>query len=87
MWLKKAIEIIDGEYREKIIQVLCFERHLATLLKNRFGRFVLYKAINFMDNGLKIEFENKLINNINDNFYSNKEKNMVQKLLAKIKYN
>ena len=85
--VEKAIEIIDGEYREKIIQVLCIERHLTTLLKNKFGRFVLYKAINFMDNRLKIEFENKLINNINDNVYSNKEKNIVQKLLTKIKYN
>ena len=85
--VEKAIEILEPEYREKMIQMLCFEKHLTTLLKNKFGRFVLYKAINFMDNQLKSKFENKLINNINDNIYNNKEKNIVQKLLTKIKYN
>jgi hypothetical protein len=85
--VEKAIEIIDGEYREKIIQELCFKGYLTTLLKNKFGRFVLYKAINYMNKREKIDLENELINNINNNIYNNKDKNIVKKFLIKIKHN
>ena len=84
--VEKAIEIIDGEFRTKIIQKLCFEGHLMTLIKNKFGRFVLYKAINYMNNGLKNELEKEIINIINNKNYHNKDKIKIKKFFVKIKH-
>ena len=82
--VEKAIEIFD---EEKMIKKLCFEGKFITLLKNKFGRFVLYKAINSMKINLKNEFEIYLKNNINNNVYSQKDKNKVKKFVMKIKNN
>ena len=84
--VEKAIEIFDEEYRENLIKKLCFEGNFLTLLKSRFGRFVLYKAVNFMNNELKNKFEELLINNINNELYNNKEKNKIKRFLLKIQY-
>ncbi len=85
--VEKSIEIFDDEYREIIIKKLCFESNFINLLKNKFGRFVLGKAINYMKRNLKNEFELYLINNINNNIYSNKDKNKVKKFVMKLKNN
>ena len=85
--VEKSIEIFDDEYREIIIKKLCFESNFINLLKNKFGRFVLGKAINYMKSNLKNEFELYLINNINNNIYSNKDKNKVKKFVMKLKNN
>ena len=82
--VEKAIEIFD---EEKMIKKLCFEGKFITLLKNKFGRFVLYKAISSMKINLKNEFEIYLKNNINNNVYSQKDKNKVKKFVMKIKNN
>ena len=82
--VEKAIEKIDDESREKMIRKLCFESNFIILLKNKFGRFVLQKAINHMSPELKNEFENNLVNKINNNIYSNKDKNKVRKFVMKI---
>jgi len=82
--VEKSIELFDEEYREKIIKKLCFEGNIIALLKSKFGRFVLYKAINYMKNDLRNEMENNLINNMNNKVYSNKDKNKIKKLLMKI---
>ena len=82
--VKKSIELFDEEYREKIIKKLCFEGNIIALLKSKFGRFVLYKAINYMKNVLRNEMENNLINNMNNKVYNNKDKNKIKKLLMKI---
>ena len=82
--VEKGIEIFDEESREKIIKKLCFEGNFILLLKNKFGRYVLNKAINYMRMNLKNEFEIFLINNINNNVYCHKDKNKVKKLLMKI---
>ena len=84
--VEKAIEIFDEEYKEILIRKLCFEDNFIELLKRKFGRFVLYKAINYMKIDLKKELENKLINNLNNNIYNNKDKNNVKKFLLKIHY-
>ena len=84
--VEKAIEKLDGEYREKIKQKLCFEGYLINLLNNKFGRYVLYKAVNFMDNTQKNELEKQLINIINSKTNNNKNKNKAQKFLLKIQY-
>ena len=82
--VEKAIELFDEEYREKIIRKLCFEGNVTTLLKSKFGRFVLYKAINYMKSDLRNEMETNLINNMNNKVYSNKDKNKIKKLLMKL---
>ena len=83
--VEKAIEVFDGEFRENLIKKLCFEENFITLLKNKFGRFVLYKAVNYMNNELKGEFENELTNKINSKAYNNKDKNKIKRFLIKIK--
>ena len=82
--VEKSIELFDEEYREKIIRKLCFEGNLVTLLKNKFGRFVLYKAINYMTKDLRNEMEINLVNNLHNNVYNNKDKNKIKKLLMKL---
>ena len=82
--VEKGIEIFDEDSREKMIKKLCFEGNFIILLKNKFGRFVLNKAINYMKKNLKNEFENFLINNIHNNVYCHKDKNKVKKFLIKI---
>ena len=82
--VEKAIELFNEEYREIIIRKLCFEGNIISLLKSKFGRFVLYKAINYMKNDLRNKMENNLINNMNNKIYSNKDKNKIKKLLMKL---
>ena len=82
--VEKAIELFDENNRNKIIRKLCFEGNITTLLKSKFGRFVLYKSINYMKNDLRNEMENNLINNMNNKVYSNKDKNKIKKLLMKL---
>ena len=82
--VEKDIEIFVQDSREKMIKKLCFEGNFIILLKNKFGRFVLNKAINYMKKNLKNEFENFLINNIHNNVYCHKDKNKVKKFLIKI---
>ena len=84
--VEKAIEIFDGEYRENLIKQLCFEDNFITLLNNKFGRFVLYKAVNYMNNELKNEFESNLENKINYNIFSKKDINQIKRFLLKMKY-
>ena len=84
--IEKAIEIFDEESRNKIIQKLCFEGNfILNLIKNKFGKYVLNKAIKYMKIEKKNEFEIFLINDINNNNYKNKDKNKINKLLIKLK--
>jgi hypothetical protein len=85
--VEKAIEKIDDKNREKMIRKLCFETNFILLLKNKFGRFVLQKAINYMNQKLRNEFENNLINKINSNKYSYKDISKVKKFVMKITNN
>ena len=85
--VEKAIEIFDDESRETMIKKICFDSNFIILLKNKFGRFVLHKAINYMKDELKKKFEIYLINNINNNVYNNRDRNKVRKFLMKIKNN
>ena len=80
--VEKAIEIFDGEYRNKIIKKLCLEGNFLILLKSKFGRFVLYKAVNYMNSEIRNDLENKLLNNINNN----KDNNKIKKFLIKLQH-
>ena len=84
--VEKAIEIFDEEYKEKIIKKLCFEDDFIVFLRNKFGRFVLCKAINYMKDDLKIELENKLKNNLNNKTFKNRDKIKIKKFILKLQY-
>ena len=84
--VEKAIEIFTGENREKILRKLCFEGNfIIKLLNNKFGKFVLNKAIKYMETDMINEFEINLNKDINGSLYKNKDKNKIKKLLMKIK--
>ena len=85
--VEKAIEKIDDKNREKMIRKLCLETNFILLLKNKFGRFVLQKAIFYMNQKLRNEFENNLINKINSNKICYKDINKVKKFMMKITSN
>ena len=85
--VEKAFDINDELNREKMIRKLCFGDNFIFLLKNKFGRFVLHKAISYMTTNSKNEFELLLINNINNNVYHNKDKNKVKKFVMKLQNN
>ena len=86
--IEKAIEIFDEVNRIEIIKKLCFnENFILVLIKNKFGKYVLNKAIKYMKLDIKNELEIELINNINNNLYNNKDKNKIKKLLIKLKNN
>ena len=71
-----------------MLKKLCFEDNfIINLLNNKFGKFVLNKAIKFMQTDMINEFEFNLNNDINNNIYKNKDKNKIKKLLMKIKNN
>ena len=82
--VEKAIEKLDDETREKMIRKLCFENNFILLLKNKFGRFVLQKSINYMNQNLRNEFENYIINKIRGKKYNCKDINKIKKFVMKI---
>ena len=83
--VEKAIEIFEEDIKIKMIRKLCFENNFTiSLLKNKFGKFVLNKAIKYMKIDMRNEFEIYLINDINNNIYKNKDRNKIKKLLKKL---
>ena len=84
--VEKAIEIFNNENRENILKKLCFDNKLIiNLINNKFGKFVLNKAIKFMKADMVNELESFLNKDINDNIYKGKDKNKIKKLLTKLK--
>ena len=82
--VEKALEKMDKLNLEKAIDKLFFKGKFIYLLKNKFGKFVIIKAINCMTQELRNKFEIALINNINNGKYSSKDKNLLKKFLNKI---
>ena len=83
--VEKGIEIMDEYYQGKIMQKIFFEDKFIFLLKNKFGKFVINKAYKYMKPEMKKEIELSLINNLNN--FSYKEKNIINKFLARIHKN
>ena len=84
--IEKAIETFTEENRTKILKKLCFENNfILNLLNNKFGKFVLNKAIKFMKMDLLNKFQNNLNNNINKDIFKVKDQNKIKNLLIKIK--
>ena len=85
--VEKALEKMDEITREKILDKLFFQGKFIILLKNKFGKFVISKAVSYMPLELKTKFEFELVNNINKGIYNHKDKNRVKKFLAKMQNN
>ena len=83
--VEKLIDISDETNREKILNQLCLDGSIANLLKNRYSRNVIYKSITYMNENLLKKLELFLDNCLKSNIYSRKEKNLIKKLLYKIK--
>ena len=69
------------------MEKLFFQGKFIILLKNKFGKFVISKAVSYMPQELKNKFEFDLVNNINNGVYNHKDKNRVKKFLVKIQNN
>ena len=82
--VEKSFEKMDELKKLKIFDKLFFQGKFIFILKNKFGKFVIRKAINYMSNELKKKVEIELINNINNGIYNHKDKNRVKKFLVKI---
>ncbi len=75
---------MDELNKLKIFNKLFFQGKFIIILKNKFGKFVIRKAINYMPNEFKKKLEFELIKNINNNAYYHKDKNRVKKFLVKL---
>ena len=80
--IEKAIEVFDEKNQTLLIKKICFDKKLIfDLINNKFGKFVLEKALQYMNDELKNEFyifmNNKLINN-------SKEAKKIKRLLIKV---
>lgn len=82
--VEKSFEKMNDFHRLKIFDKLFFLGKFIFILKNKFGKFVIRKAVNYMSNELKKKVEFELINNINKGIYNHKDKNRVKKFLYKI---
>ena len=82
--VEKSFEKMNDFHKLKIFDKLFFLGKFIFILKNKFGKFVIRKAVNYMSNEPKKKVEFELINNINKGIYNHKDKNRVKKFLYKI---
>ena len=82
--VEKALEKMDELNLGGVVTKLFFQGKFIFLLKNKFGKFVIKKAMNIMPNEMRQKVELDLINNINNGVYNNKDKNRVKKFLVKL---
>ena len=82
--VEKAFEKMDNINLEKALDKLFFQGKFIFLLKNKFGKFVIIKAMNYMGKDFSTKFEIDLINNINNGIYNHKDKNLIKKFLVKL---
>ena len=51
--ITKALNLFDVYYRNKLIYILCFSPNILKLLKNKYGNFVIKKAVEKMSKSTK----------------------------------
>ena len=56
--IMKALNIFNIEYKNKLIYIICFSPNILTLFKNKYGNFIINKAIYEMNSETKKQFEN-----------------------------
>ena len=76
---EKLIELVDDYKKEIIFNKLFKERVLLSLLNNKYGRFVLQKAVKIMQKDKKDEIKNLLLH---INLSSQKESNHLKSFLT-----
>jgi len=58
--VEKSLDIVDSDMRKKMIKELFNATKIASLLKNKFGSFVIQKAIEIMSKEEKYEIRDYL---------------------------
>ena len=76
---EKLIELVDDYKKEIIFNKLFKEKVLLSLLNNKYGRFVLQKAVKIMQKDKKDEIKNLLLH---INLSSQKESNHLKSFLT-----
>ena len=76
---EKLLELVDDYKKEIIFNKLFKERVLLSLLNNKYGRFVLQKAVKIMQKDKKDEIKNLLLH---INLSSQKESNHLKSFLT-----
>ncbi len=79
----KALNIFSLEYRNKLIYILCFNPNILNLFNNKFGNFVINKAVDNMDNNMKINFQQFLENNFKN--INSKDQVILNKIITLLK--
>ena len=74
-----SIELIDDKNKISYIKNLVYGNKLLTILKNKYGRFVLQKAIKHVEEPMRGEIKNKIGNLESSNA---KEKNRIKAFLT-----
>ena len=85
--VEKSLEKMDDINLGKILDKLFFQGKFIFLLKNKFGKYVINKAINYMPKELKAKFQSNLIQDLNSGLFNNKDKNRIKKFLIKLNNN
>ena len=79
----KSLEFLDIPYKERLIYALCFSSDLFDLLNNKYSYYTINKAVIFMDNSMKKQFEaylSQIMKNV-----SYKDKDLVNKIISLLK--
>ena len=53
----KALNILNLEYKNKLIYILCFSSNVLKLLNDKYGNIVINKVVNYMDSEMKYNFK------------------------------
>lgn len=79
----KSLEFLDIPYKERLIYALCFSSDLFDLLNNKYSYYTINKAVIFMDDSMKKQFEaylSQIMKNV-----SYKDKDLVNKIISLLK--
>ena len=76
----KALNVFNNEYKNKLIYIICFSPNILNLLNNKYGNFVVNKAVNEMDSDTKIKLENYLEGTFKN--ISSKEKMLIDNIIS-----
>ena len=79
----KALEIFNNNYKQKLINSLCFSSYILNLLKNKYSYYTINKAIKYMDNNTKAKFEHFLKQKMKNYIY--KEKLLINQIISLLK--
>ena len=81
--IKKSLNIFSNDYKVKLINIICFSPKFLILLKNKYGNFIVNKAVDNMDNGTKTKLKLYLTNHMKNN--SKKDNMLISQIISLLK--